>query len=445
MKLAEKLKTEFSFITGNYLILIISWIFMDFGNELPGTYYPDYVVNQLGGSATILGIIMFASMLALASVQFLGGYLADKYGRRALVSTLTFGVALSFVFFAVAPSQPLTLLGFAIKGWHFVLLGAIIQNLCLLYQPALNAMMADSLPPEKRGMGFSILNLIMSVSTTPGPIIALTLVGTYGPNWGMRIAYIIVIALYLAAATVRLRLKESIKNPEKINIKAALKSYPRALKEGITIWKVVPRSARFMFYSELIMRFALTMTQVLFLVYAFNVLQIGGIPHPELYTSELDPALQLARIKWGYVMTALFICMIILSFPVGKSLDRLGRKTPLIISGFIIIPAVLLFVYGNYLSLFIAMPLVGLSMLLGFSSYQALFADLIPQAQRGKATGSMNFFSYIFMAIGGAVGGFLYDNLSPQSPFLLTILLTVPSTVIALVYIREPKPEDRQA
>jgi MFS family permease len=261
----------------------------------------------------------------------------------------------------------------------------------------------------------------------------------------MRIAYIIVIALYLAAATVRLRLKESIKNPEKINIKAALKSYPRALKEGITIWKVVPRSARFMFYSELIMRFALTMTQVLFLVYAFNILQIGGIPHPELYTSELDPALQLARINWGYVMTALFICMIILSFPVGKSLDRLGRKTPLIISGFITIPAVLLFVYGNYLSLFIAMPLVGLAMLLGFSSYQALFADLIPQAQRGKATGSMNFFSYIFMAIGGAVGGFLYDNLSPQSPFLLTILLTIPSTVIALVYIREPKPEDRQA
>ncbi len=31
-------------------------------------------------------------------------------------------------------------------------MGATLQNLCLLYMPALNAMMADSVPPEKRGM-----------------------------------------------------------------------------------------------------------------------------------------------------------------------------------------------------------------------------------------------------------------------------------------------------
>jgi MFS family permease len=53
-----------------------------------------------------------------------------------------------------------------------------MQNLCLLYQPALTAMMMDSVPREKRGMGFSILNLIMSVSTTLGPIVALTIVAT---------------------------------------------------------------------------------------------------------------------------------------------------------------------------------------------------------------------------------------------------------------------------
>lgn len=109
----NKLKDEFSFFRGNYLILIISWILMDFANELPGTYYSDYVI-QLGGSATVLGLVMLVSFLALASVQFLGGYLADKYGRRWLVSTLTFGVALSFIFYAVAPSEPLVLAGITI-------------------------------------------------------------------------------------------------------------------------------------------------------------------------------------------------------------------------------------------------------------------------------------------------------------------------------------------
>jgi len=420
----EKLKQEFSFFKGNYLILIISWILMDFAGELPGTYYSDYVI-ELGGSATILGLITLVSMLALASVQFPGGYLADRYGRRWLVSTLTFGVAISYIFYAVAPS------------WHLILIGATIQSLCLLYQPALMAMMADSLPPKKRGMGFSILNLITSVATTPAPVLALLLVTIYGSIMGMRIAYTIVTILFLVAAIVRLRLKESMKNTEKLNLKEALHSYPKALKEGINVWKVVPRSTLSLFFSTLITRFSFSMTGALFLVYAFYTLQIGG------GTDYL--ALQLARERWGYVMIVLFICMIILSFPTGKLIDKVGRKIPLIVSGLLMIPAVLLFVYGSYLTLFIVLPLIGFTQLLGFSAYQTLFADLVPQAQRGKVTGSMNFFAYIFMAIGGIIGGLLYDRVSPQLPFLLMPILIVPSVLLIAFYVREPKPEEREA
>ncbi len=420
----EKLKQEFSFFKGNYLILLISWILMDFAGELPGTYYSDYVI-ELGGSATILGLITFVSMLALASVQFPGGYLADRYGRRWLVSTLTFGVALSYIFYAVAPS------------WHLILIGATIQSLCLLYQPALMAMMADSLPPKKRGMGFSILNLIMSVATTPAPVVALLLVSTYGSVMGMRIAYVIVTIFFLAAATVRMKLKESMKKAEKLNLKEALQSFPKALKEGINVWKVVPRSTLFLFFSTLIARFSFSMTGALFLVYAFYVLQIGGgIEYG---------ALQLARQRWGYIMIVLFICMIILSLPVGKLIDKVGRKIPLIISSLLMIPTIFLFVYGNYSTLFIVMPLFGFTQLLGFSAYQTFFADLVPQAQRGKVTGSMNFFAYIFMAIGGIIGGMLYDNVSRQLPFLLMPILIVPSIFLIVFYVHEPKPEEREA
>lgn len=429
----EKLKREFYFIKGNYLILIISWILMDFAGELPGTYYSDYVI-QLGGSATILGLITLVSMLAMASVQFPGGYLADKYGRRWLISTLTFGVAFSYIFYAVAPS------------WHFILIGAAVQSACLLYQPALIAMMADSLPPEKRGMGFSILTLIMSVATTPAPAVALLLVATYGSEMGMRIAYTIVTIFFIVAAIVRLKLKESLKSTEKLNLKEALHSYPKALKEGINVWKVVPRSTLFLFFSTLIARFSFAMTGALFLVYAFYVLRIGGAPNPSLYPNPADdPALQLARIEWGYIMIVLFICMIILSFPIGKLIDKVGRKIPLIVSSLLMIPAILLFVYGNYSTLFIVLPLFGFTQLLGFSAHQTLFADLVPQAQRGKVTGSMNFFAYIFMAIGGIMGGLLYDNVSPQLPFLLMPILIVPSVLLIVFYVHEPKPEEREA
>jgi MFS family permease len=432
MRVTDSLKAQFSFIRGNYLILIISWILMDFAGELPGTYYSDYVI-QLGGSATIIGLISLVSMFCLASVQFPGGYLADKYGRRWLVSTMTFGVAFSYIFYATAPT------------WHFILIGAAVQNLCLLYQPALMATMADSLPPEKRGTGFSILNLIMSVATTPAPVVALFLVSTYGSETGMRIAYTIVTLFFVVAAIVRLRLTESMKETEKVTLSDIMHSYPESLRQGLSVWRTVPRSTLYLFYSTIIMRVSFGMIGGLFLIYAFYVLQIGGAPQPQLFSPEMDPALQSARALWGGVMIALFLTMIVLSLPVGKLLDKAGRKIPLILSGLLIIPSILFFVYGNYLTLFIVMPLFGLAQLLGFSAFQSMFADLVPQAQRGKVTGSMHFFTYIFMALGGLAGGLLYDRVSPQAPFLVMLILVIPSILITVFRIEEPAPEEREA
>jgi len=428
LTIIETLKQEFSFIRGNYLILIMSWVLMDFAGEIPGVYYSDYVI-QLGGTATILGLIMLVSQLVLASVQFPGGFLADKYGRRWLISSLTFGVAISFVFYAIAPT------------WHYIIIGAIIHNFCLLYQPALMAIMADSLSPERRGMGYSIINLIASVSTTPAPLVAMFLISNFGPISGMRIAYSIVTLFFLGAATLRIALKESIKNPEKVQLMDVVKSYPKAVKEGIGVWKQLPRSSLYLLFVGLVARFSFALSGLYFFVYAIYVLQIGGPLTPGI---DPDPAiLQLAYIKWGLVEIALFITMIILAFPSGKLIDKVGRKIPLLLSTVLIVPAVLTFLYGNYETLFIVMPLVGFSQLLAFSAFQALFADLVPQEKRGKAIGSMHFFTYIFMALGAIAGGILYDTVSHQSPFLLMTVLSIPQFLLMLFFVHEPEKREQ--
>jgi len=112
------------------------------------------------------------------------------------------------------------------------------------------------------------------------------------------------------------------------------------------------------------------------------------------------------------------------------------------LSTVLIVPSVLIFIYGNYEMLFIVMPLVGFSQLLAFSAFQALFADLVPQEKRGKAIGSMHFFTYIFMALGAIAGGVLYDNVSPQSPFLLMISLIIPQFLLMLFFVHEPEKRE---
>jgi len=159
MGLANILKNEFSFIKGNYLILIVSWILMDIGMEMPLPYYQQYV-DALGGNMfpIALGIIGFANFFVMAFVAVPGGFLADKFGRRWLITTMTFGIALSYLFFIAAPFWQLT------QSWHLILIGTIIQSLCLIYQPALFALVQDSLPPERRGVGSSIINIILGMS-----------------------------------------------------------------------------------------------------------------------------------------------------------------------------------------------------------------------------------------------------------------------------------------
>jgi len=404
------LKREFSFIRGNYLVLVLSWIFMDFANEIPGTYYSLYIL-ALNGTELSIGLIGFASFLALASVQFPGGFLADKYGRRWLVSSMTFGVALSFLLYAFAPS------------WHTILIGTVITNLCLIYQPALLAMIADSLPSERRGMGYSIINLIASVSTTPGPAIAAILFLSFGLIDGMRIAYLVVSAMYLTAAFLRINLKETMKDPPKISSRDLLNSYPNSLKESVRVFKIVPRAVLYLFLANVFGTFSFAMIMPFFVVYATRVLGIS-------------------ELTWSLLLTFLFIAMIASALPSGKLIDKIGRKIPLLLSYAVMVPSILLFVFGDaFWKLLIALVLAGLSQVLVMSAYSSLQADLVPKEKRGKVIGFTNFVNYILMALGSVTGSVLY-SVTPQFPFYLLLILLIPEFLIVLFWVREPEKRE---
>jgi MFS family permease len=403
------LRQEFSFIKGNYAILIISWIMVDFAMELPATYYGLYVLG-LGATETILGVIALSQFLALASLQFPGGYLADKYGRKWLISSMTFGVALSFILYAVAPS------------WHVILVGAVLMAIFnSTYQPALSAMISDSLPPERRGMGFSIVMLIASASTTPSPAVASMLRASFGLIDGMRIAYSIVVALFLVAAFFRFFfLKETVVNASKPRLNEIIHSYPTALKESVSVWKKVPKSMLYLFFSFSIAIFGFSATNLYTVIYATRVLLID-------------------EIVWGLILAIVPITTIILAIPVGKMVDKFKRKTPLLASLLVFGLSMLIFVYGDLTKVIVSLILLGVGQVMMNASFGALQTDLTPKEKRGKVNGFINFASYIIMAAASLLGGYLYEHVSPQAPFMLAIAMVLPSFLLTLMLVEEPE------
>jgi MFS family permease len=419
MGLGSYLKNEFSFIRGNYLILIVSWMVMDVGMEMPAPYFQQYVY-ALGGDVfpLALGIIGFANFFAMAFVAVPGGFLADKFGRRWLIVTMTFGLAFCYLFFAFAPFWNLT------ASWHLILTGTILQSLCLIYQPALFAMVQDSVPPERRGVASSLTNMIHGTFNTPGTIIGGILVISLGLVAGMQSVYLLVMSLFIVAAIWRVRLKETIVNGEKMRFRYFISSYPQAIKESFRVWKTVPRTVFWLFIVQVMIMLGLALTNVINAIYARDVLGI-------------------AQDQWFLVYIPMLIIMIVASYPVGKLVDKVGLKLPLAVGPLLLLASMLLFVGGNIISITVSMSLLGLVTLFTMSSAMALSACLVEPTKRGKVTGGVNFIGYILTGIGMLLGSFLYD-LTPQLPFLLTIALAVPIMLIIVFKIPEPKKEERK-
>ena len=408
--LLRRLHSEFGFIAGNFLIMVLSWLILDFFSEMPATYYPLYV-QALGGTAASIGLIGAVEMVARGLVQIPGGYLADKYGRRWLISTMTFVAAMGRIFYVLAPS------------WEWILLGAVTVGVTNIYGPALNAIVADSVPKEKRGMAFSIINLIASVSTTPAPLIAGLLYVQMGLVPSMRLGYGLMMAGFLGAALMRTRLKETVEKPTRINLSEMTASYPRSMRESVNVWKLVPRSAFVLFVANTMTSFIIGTFQPVFTLYIIKDLGIGEVP-------------------FSYIMTALFVSMIVLAIPSGKIIDKVGKKKPLIAAFLLWAVAVPLFIWGDFWRLIMAMSLVGLLQILVNGAGSALFADLVPKEHRGKVNGSTGFFNMIALAVGQLLGGWMYDNVSHGSPFYMQLALIWAPLLMIYLYVKEPERKE---
>jgi MFS family permease len=164
------------------------------------------------------------------------------------------------------------------------------------------------------------------------------------------------------------------------------------------------------------------MCHLYYVVYAANILSID-------------------KFQWSLLLTLQSAIFFISILPIGKLVDVFGRKKPLVISHLFFMFALPLFIYGDFIRLivFFTLSAIGNSM---FVAYQSLEADLVPREHRGKVIGFTHFFNYISIAIGQLLGGFLYEKVSSQLPFLLMWASTISGAILTILLIHEPKKRE---
>jgi MFS family permease len=409
--LLAKFKEEFSFMQGNLLTLIVSWLFVYFTFSMTFSFESPFF-RELGAPPEIIGLMGSVGAMILGLVRIPGAVIADKYGRRQIIVMMTFVIAFSFLFYIFAPD------------WRFVLMGMIISNLALIYQPALDAILADSVPPQKRGMGYAAVNVIPNIPTIAAPLVAGLLVETYGIVPGMRMVYTIIFFCMLTAALIRLLfLKETLENPKRVELGALRVAFSSSLSAIRDAWSDMPRTLRFVTAAFLLSAFEEPMFRLFTALYVFDIVGVSGM-------------------QWGIINTAWVATTLVFGFPLGKLVDTIGRRKAILFAYSFYIPATLLFLTSrSFAQLLIVYLLFGAAGSLLMPAYSALLADLIPKEKRGRIMGTIVTLNILATVPASMLGGVLY-GVSPFYPFILTIGLGAAVCLMILVAVREPQTRE---
>jgi multidrug resistance protein len=160
----------------NALYVIFFTAFLDilgFGIVIPqlGVYS-----TKFGASGSVIGLLgaMYPTMQFLFAPFW--GRLSDRYGRRPVLLSSIFGTALGYIMFALAQSLPLLFISRAIDG----ITGANIS--------AAQAYVSDVTEPEERSKVFGMFGAIFGIGFVLGPAIGLVLAqlpGDWGSNFGV--------------------------------------------------------------------------------------------------------------------------------------------------------------------------------------------------------------------------------------------------------------------
>lgn len=414
--MASILKQVFS----NRNILVISFTNMLYQifNGLWQLWWTLYLLQELNTPVVIVGLLATIQNTSRILFQLPGGILADRIGRKRVI---VFGTSLR----VIAP-----IIMFTAKSWPWVVPGMIINAVASLYSPAFNAIIAESLPEERRGAPFGAYRMLTSTPQIFMPVVSGYYLDVMGIGRGVRVGLMMfTVAAVIAAAVRAVFLTETLKVDEIAQDPDREDSVER--ESVFAPLRRLHRTILAMLVVSIIAGFAMRMVWSFLPPYAYY--EIG-----------------LSYTQYGLLQTVAMGISVPLYLFSGLIADRFGRVPCILLArGLGPVDSLSLLLLRDYNHLLTAYGIIGIAGGLGGGrlrgggymggpAWQALIADLVPPRDRGKVMGLMATVTGLISLPGSYLGGYLYD----YNPHLL---LAVGSTLEALsipiifLFIREPK------
>jgi MFS family permease len=380
--------------------------------------YRSLFILELGATKELLGMLLMVETVSQVIFQLPGGILTDRLGRRKVI-------IFSSVFRVAAPVVYLLS-----THWTHIAPGLILNSAGMISIPAINALIAESLPEERRSSGFAAYRTV-----TWMPMIFTSLLGGvfmdfYGVVRGVRYCLVAMLVISIASTFVRWKYIKETLETKRIRPEDARRQ-PRSARGIIKGLGKMPREVWVLTAVAALSGFAMRTIWSFMVIYAVEV--VG-----------------LTKTQWGLIGTIVSIISTVLTLPGGVLADRIGRKPCIVVSKVLSPISTFGFVLStNFWQLTASRSIGGVAQ--GFGGmvwgpmggpvWQALVADCTPPEERGRMMGLMGSIAGIVSTPASWVGGYFYDNISPKLPFQMSLALDVLSLAIFAAFFKEPKRE----
>ncbi len=371
----------------------------DAASEMAYWVLPAFLVS-LGAGPAQLGLIEGLAESVASFTQLFSGYLTDRIDRRKPLV-----VAGYFVANAVKPLLAV------VGAWWQILLIRFTDRLAKGVRGApRDVMVAESVPKERLGSAYGLIQSMDSAGAILGPLGALVLLAHYGIRgvfWAAAVpgALCVMVALF--------GIRETQKPHPSTSSGQAFSQQTREMEHPATSSAALPSS----FYVVLIAvsLFSLGNSSDMFLVMrAQNV----GIP------VALAPLLGLV-FNLTYTLG---------SWPAGWCSDHFSRRG-IAAAGYLIFAAVY-FVFGrapSTLAIWITMAVYGLYYALTQPVLKALVVETVGQEVRGRALGVYAFVTSVAALAASLITGELWKHYGAGVPFYFSAAMAATSAVLLAV------------
>jgi MFS family permease len=388
--------------TNFFNLYLASWI-MGCLMALPAVIQPAFLKETIGIPEELAGSINtgLQNMSQLATLLLIGlvGVASDRYGRRILVVA---GFIICSVFYVVFGHCKIIALALGIESmggqlFSIYLIRFIIGIGLVLSHPQFVTMVADYTFEKGRGKGMALHAIMMSLGTlsvygfftqiaTRIGILGLFYIAGFLAFWGVLVAR--------TGLVDRMPKEKAGKTGIKEIYGAVSKSF--ALKTS--------------YLAAFVTRADLAIPSTILMVWMVSVGDNFG------YT----PIQAMAR--GGIIMMVGSLCSLLSFSFIGVLLDRVGR-VPVLIATLLVagIGYFLIATTGNPFSneMFIYVCLLGMGKNGAIVAANTLASDAAPRPIRGSVLGGLNTVGTLGIILFLQASGYLFDNVSFQSPFLI--------------------------